>query len=275
VRAFVVRIPATSPDQTELAADRLWQLGVRAVEERRVGSDTELWTSVGESDSAIARALAMLGSSWDCRTVDIDDSPAETWREYARPIWVSPDIVIVPAWQQHELGDDPLVIQVEPGAAFGLGDHSTTRLSVGAVARLLRCRGDGPMVLDVGCGTGVVAITAALLGGNPVRAVDISSAAVEAAQHNAEINGVGNAIEIDTTPVVDLNGTYEIVVANILAPVLISLAPDLRRLTAPGGSLVISGVLAEAHEHVVAALAPMKVIEREIRDGWAAVTLQH
>jgi ribosomal protein L11 methyltransferase len=128
-------------------------------------------------------------------------------------------------------------------------------------------------VLDVGCGTGVIAVMAAMSGAGAVRAVDVASAAVEATRDNAVRNGV--VVEVDTASVGELEGEFDLVVANILAPILVELAVDLRRLTAPNGHLVVSGILAEHHEHVLAALAPMTVERTDTLDGWAAVTLRH
>jgi ribosomal protein L11 methyltransferase len=121
----------------------------------------------------------------------------------------------------------------------------------------------------------VIAVVAAVTGGVPVRAVDVASAAVEATRDNAERNGVADLVEADTTPLGDLDGCFDLVVANILAPTLIALAADLRRLTAAGGRLVVSGILADRHDHVLAALAPMLVERTDTLDGWAAVTLRH
>jgi len=276
MRAFVVTVGS---DEVDLASDVLWQLGVRAIEERQEpgGVDrVELWTAVGDEPDAVARAVERLGDRWPTRVVEVVDDTADTWREFARPMWVDEGSVVVPAWQDHVVGDGVVAIFIEPGGAFGLGDHPTTLLSLRAARRHL---GVDREVLDVGCGTGVIAIMAAImaarLGGGSVRAVDVASSAVEATSANAIRNGVADRIAVDTTPVGDLDGTYDLVVANILAPTLVELADDLRRLTAPEGRLVISGILADRHDHVVAALAPMLVERTDVLDGWAAVTLAH
>ena len=287
MKALVVSIPSGArqdiEQDIELASDQLWQLGVRAIEERSVGDQIELWTAVGESDNAIARASTGLGDRWKWRTEDVNVETGEAWRDFAGPMWVNSDLVVVPAWQEHSLaGDgevgegDPVVLRIEPGAAFGLGDHPTTELSLRALASLLSAQPPQQLaVLDVGCGTGVLAIAAVRLGADPVRAVDVASAAVEATTANALLNGVADQVNVDTAPAAELCGTYDIVVANILAPVLVRLADDLRRLTASGGHLIISGILADSHDHVLEALAPMSVVHSEVLDGWIAVSLQH
>jgi ribosomal protein L11 methyltransferase len=108
-----------------------------------------------------------------------------------------------------------------------------------------------------------------------VEAIDLSPGAVEATLANAERNGVAGRVRASTTPLASIEGPFDVVLANILAPALIELAEDLRRVTAPSGVLVISGVLEHAHDHVLAALAPMQVVDRLTRDGWAAVILRH
>jgi ribosomal protein L11 methyltransferase len=271
MRAFVVTVPVNDID---LASDALWQLGVRAIEERVGATDdvVELWTAVGENDTAIERASTALGERWSWSVVEVVEAASDTWREFAQPMWVDDTLVVVPAWQDQAVGDGVVVISIEPGGAFGLGDHPTTLLSLRAARRHLA---DGCDVLDVGCGTGVIAIMAALLGAGAVRAVDVASAAVEATRNNAVRNGIADRIEVDTASAADLDATFDLVVANILAPTLIELSDDLRRLTRPDGRLVISGILAERHEHVLEALAPMSVERVDTLDGWVAVTLCH
>jgi ribosomal protein L11 methyltransferase len=267
-RAFVVTCPVAEVD---VASDALWQLGVRAIEERAApdAEGVELWTAVGDEPRAVERAARALGGRWPSRVVDVHDEASETWRDFATPIRIDGDLVILPTWLDTDV-DASTVVRIEPGGAFGLGDHPTTTLSLRALNRLVD---DDVDVLDVGCGTGVVAVTAALLQRRPVRAIDISSAAVEATLDNARRNGVADAIEVDTTALADIDGDYDVVVANILAPVLVSLAADLQRVTR--GQLVISGVLASAHEHVVDALAPMRVSQVEELDGWVCLVLRH
>jgi ribosomal protein L11 methyltransferase len=185
---------------------------------------------------------------------------------------VNERLVIQPAWLEHV--DEPGVttIQIEPGGAFGLGDHPTTRLSALAIDALVR---PTDRVLDVGCGSGVLAVIAARRGAGSVVAIDIAEAAREATVENAVRNGVEPVVNASTTPIQDVEATFDIVVANILAPVLVEIAPALRRTTAPDGHLVISGVLTGGYSHVVEALRPMKAVAEQHLDGWSAVTLVH
>jgi ribosomal protein L11 methyltransferase len=277
IRAFIVTVPT---DDVDLASDRLWQLGVRAIEERAgSGGAVDLRTSVGRDEAAIVRAVGMLDPRWSWRTEDVSTAAAETWREYAAPNWITDDLVIVPEWLDLELDDGVTRVVIEPAGAFGLGDHPTSQLSARALRRELARRdaGDGApnSVLDVGCGTGVLSIVAALSGAPRVRAIDISADAIAATVANARRNGVADVIEVDDAAIGRVAGHFDIVVANVLAPELVSMAPDLRRLVADDGRLVISGILADAHDHVLEALRPMVVVERAAQDNWSAVTLGH
>ena len=280
MRAFVMVVPQLD---VEAASDVLWQLGVRAIEERIGGDGLELWTSVGDEPESVERAIVALNGRWQHRLVEVADEPAQTWREHVVPMRVDDDLVIVPAWQDSPAPAGATAVSIEPGGAFGLGDHPTTMLSLRALHRLLGADHDILDVIDVGCGTGVIAVTAAVLRDRlpdrlrhrPVRAVDVASAAVEATRDNARRNDVGDRVVADTTDLADIDDDYDIVVANILATVHVSLAADLQRLVRRRGRLVISGILAGSHRHVLDALAPMEVERTEELDGWACVVLRH
>jgi len=275
VRAFVL---TASSDAVDAASDALWGLGVRAIEERPTTGSVELWTAVGDEPEAIARAVEHIGGRWPHRIEEVSTGWSLAWREHARAVGVDERLTIVPAWR-HDVGaeaaGDALVVRIEPAGAFGLGDHPTTRASAVALLDLLEPGGDGLDVLDVGCGTGVLAITAAMCQDRSVRAIDVAAAAVEATIDNATRNGVGGRIEVDATPLESIEDGFDVVVANILAPTLVALADDLRRVTRPDGHLVISGVLEGSHDHVLAALAPMEAVHTVVVDGWASVTLRH
>jgi len=262
MRQLVVTVPAV---EVELASDSLWGLGVVAIEEREAADgEVELWTSLGEDVNGVELP-------WPWRFVEVDGAVADTWRQFATPVWVQPDLVVRPAWVPFDAPLGVTVLQIEPGATFGMGDHPTTVLSLRAARRLVAA---GCTVLDVGCGSGVLAIGACVFGAASAVGIDIAPAAVPTTEANAVANGVADRVAVGTTDLVDVEGSYDLVLANILAPTLVALADDLRRVLAPGGALVISGILADAHDHVLAALAPLQVVETETLDGWAAVTLR-
>lgn len=264
MRALVITV---DHDEVELASDALWALGVVAIEERAGPHGTvELWTSLGDE---VGYDDIALPDRWPWRLEHVDPAVAETWREHAEPIWVERDLVVRPQWVPFDAPDGVTVIHIDPGATFGMGGHPTTMLTLRALRRVLR---PGDRVLDVGCGSGVLAIAAMKFGAASATAIDISPAAVPVTRANAAANGV--EVEVSTTPLAEVEGTFDVVLGNILAPTLVTLAADLRRVLAPGGTLVISGVLDDAHQHVLDALAPLTAVHTDSEEGWAAVTLR-
>ncbi len=271
--AFVVSVPRVD---AELASDALWALGVVAIEERDPAGQAEdqfveLWTSLGDDVYVVERATAGFSPEWRWRLVEVDESVADTWRIHAVPTWVDADLVVCPAWVSFEPPANVQVIRIEPGATFGLGDHPTTVLSIRALRSEVFA---GASVLDVGCGSGVLGVAAALFGARRVDAIDLSPAAPAVTHHNAAANHVAGVVSATTTALAEMDGPYDVVVANILAPTLVDLAPELQRVTSLSGVLIISGVLADRHEHVQAALAPMRTVSRDVIDVWAAITLR-
>jgi ribosomal protein L11 methyltransferase len=195
-----------------------------------------------------------------------DAVPDQDWvrltREQFAPLQASPRLWIVPTWCEPP---DPraLNLRLDPGLAFGTGSHPTTGLCLEWLDLHLP---PGASVIDYGCGSGVLAIAACLLGASDVRGVDIDPAAVSASRANAAANGVEACFcgpdELDAPPA-------QVVVANILANPLRVLAPLLSNLSMPGGSVVLSGVLETQSEEVVRAYAPWFDFEpSRARDGW-------
>jgi len=270
VRTIVVTVPSADAD---LASDRLWKAGARAVEECDVRDGRiELRTSLGSDDSVALDRLGSVPDGWVVTFEEVVESPAETWKRFARPVEIHSGLVIAPAWSDVQTSSDPSVIWIDPGGSFGLGDHPTTRLTAFAADQLVDT---GDRVLDVGCGSGVLSIIAAMCGASRVVAIDIAEAAREATIDNAARNGVGDRIEVSVDPIGDVAGTFDIVLANVLAPALISMSADLKRLTAPHGWLVVSGVLTGGYDHVAGAMQPMRVADARHLDGWSAITFVH
>ncbi len=175
--------------------------------------------AVGDEPGAIERAIDAVRGRWPHRVVDVDDEPAQTWREFATIMTVDDGVLIVPAWMDLAAAPEARlgataptrVVRIEPGGAFGFGDHPTTMLSLRAVRRLVVSDAE---VIDVGCGTGVIAVLVAMLQGRPVRAIDVAAAAVEATIDNARRNEVGDRVIADAANLCDIDADYDVVVAN-------------------------------------------------------------
>lgn len=276
VTVVVLEVPAS---EAELAADALWACGVAAVEERASDSGThdrviELWTSLGPDHDVIRRALEGFPARWRWRLVDVDGDVVHRWRLHARPTWVQDDLVVTPAWYDGSLGErarSATVVTIDPGEAFGMGDHPTTIASLRALRTAVHPHAT---VLDVGCGSGVLGIAALLLGARRVEAVDIAEVAVTATNANARRNGVEARLSVSSTPLAQVDGAFDVVVANILAPALRELAPEFRRVLQPDGVLVVSGLLIDRYDDVVAAMAPLRLIDTETCENWVALTFR-
>ncbi len=236
----------------EVAADQLWQAGATAILE---GHHTLL---AGFADADVA-AAAIADMRWPSSVTDVADPLgwAEAWKPYARAT-VAGRLVVHPPWIDPVLEHGQFAVSIDPGASFGHGAHPTTALLLREVSH--RVSG-GERVLDVGCGSGVLGIAAARCGAAEVVAIDIDPVAVSTAAANARVNGV--AIAESTTPLSEIDDTFDIVLANMLAVHLADLADDLLRVAA-GGVLLISGVLAG---RPVAGLPFEPIAEL---DGWIA-----
>lgn len=200
------------------------------------------------------------------------DVPDTDWvrltQSQFEPIPVGERLWIVPSWHEVPTGlpDDAVVIRLDPGLAFGTGSHPTTHVCLHWLAQ---CLPAGAAVLDYGCGSGILAIAARKLGAGPTVGVDIDPQAVQSTRDNAAINQVRlQACLPDALP----EGQYPVVVANILSNPLKVLAPMLCQRVAPGGHLVLSGVLERQADEVAAAYAPWLTLSVwQARDGWVCL----
>lgn len=195
----------------------------------------------------------------------------DNWKTYFLPKKVGRRLVVKPTWYDYEGGDDDLVIELDPGMAFGTGTHETTSLCLRLMEEHLR---PGDRVLDVGCGSGILSIAAARLGAASVLGVEIDPQAAEVARENVARNGVGDVVRVmegDLTQGVAFRG--ELVVANLMADLIVRLSPDVGKHLLPGGLYIASGILLEKRDAVAGAIRGAGFAIEEIReDGmWCAI----
>lgn len=235
--------------------------------------DEEIWKlSTFDACAAFEDTVCLLGRLKLCvRTVD-DNDWKDNWKEYFKPVKITDRIVIKPSWEDYEKQEGEIVIEIDPGAAFGTGKHPTTTMCIKALEKYIRT-GEST-VLDVGCGSGILSIAAGLLGARDVLGIDIDPLAVIVSKENAAFNKLEdriNIVEGDLTKGVDYKA--DIVVANLMADLVVILAKDVRRHLNPGGLYVSSGILAEKKEEVAAKIreAGFEIVEIYEEDEWVCI----
>lgn len=209
---------------------------------------------------------------------------AHAWKKFYKPLRIGERVVLKPSWEEFAARPDDLVVELDPGMAFGTGLHPTTRLCVAALEQTVRV---GDVVLDVGTGSGVLAIVAAKLGARRIVATDIDPIAVTVTQENAARNGLALApegpLEVRQASVpADLGGSVHVLVANILAEVLAGLLDSryanvpLAEPVAPGGHLILSGIIAERVDLVLETMARhnLTLVNRLDEGDWVALIAQ-
>ncbi len=289
-----------SPDESDDVAAALFELGATGVEERDAstlvrGAGPGRVTVVGSfetreaADAAVGEmAAAFPGGSPRIEEV-VGDAWRDAWKEHFAPFALTPRLVVVPPWSPRlEREPGVMFLELEPGRAFGTGLHATTSLvaqvlhdfAVGVAPReappVLGCD-----VLDVGTGSGILSFVALLYGASRALAIDIDPDVVEVVRENAARNGLSDRIEVRAAGVETIVSTFSLVLANIEARVLLPLAPELVRVLAPGGALVLSGILESEHDAIVRTYTslPRRLVHTDTRrrgdaggEGWVAIS---
>lgn len=271
----ILRVP---PEQLEIAELRLWELGASGLEHR----DTT--TLVPEpahgrtvimaafADEGVARkAHAELEREFDASLSFIPHEDwAVEWRRGFGPQRIGERLWLQPSWQQAASQPGDVVLTIDPENAFGSGDHETTRLVLTILERRLQ---GGESVLDVGCGSGVLSIAAVRLGAASAVAIDIEEDAVAVTRRNAELNGVVSEVRVSSQPLAAVSGTFDVVLANIETRVLVDMHEALAAKMAPGGFLVLSGILRHERDDLLAVYHSMELRESLEEGEWCACVL--
>ena len=190
---------------------------------------------------------------------------ANTWKQYYKPSKVGEKIVVKPIWEEYEEKEGELVVNLDPGMAFGTGTHETTRMCIQALEKYVK---EESTVFDVGCGSGILAIAAAKLGAKLAVGVDLDPVAVESSIENVGYNNLNNIEILHGNLVEVIDGKADIVVANILAEIICILTDDVKRVMKDGGVFITSGIIHDRVDMVCEKLEAtgFEVIEKN-RDG--------
>jgi ribosomal protein L11 methyltransferase len=233
-----------------------------------------------ETIDTIQQALWHLGRLRSIGELQISDREEEDWANAWKAHYsvhrVGRRVLVRAPWHEFQPAPGEVVVELDPGMAFGTGLHPSTQLSMIAIEDELR---PGWSVLDVGIGSGILATAAALLGARSVDGVDIEPVAVRAARENAERNGVASIVRVEHGSVGDggpFTGEYDLVVANIIARILVELAPALAKAVRPGGRLILGGIIDVKEGSVRAAFDDqgLTLLRREQREDWVVLVLQ-
>jgi ribosomal protein L11 methyltransferase len=195
------------------------------------------------------------------------------WKKYFKPQRVSDYIVIKPTWEEYTPENDETVVEIDPGMAFGTGTHETTRMCIALLEEYLQA---GDLVLDVGCGSGILSVAAAKLGAGSVLALDLDSVAVETAEKNVALNDTGQTVRVirsDILSAVSRETRFNIVVANIIADVIVELNQTVLEYMKKPGIYICSGIIRERLDDVLASLKEngLRAIKILNMGEWCAV----
>lgn len=267
-----------TPEEVDEVSYLLWELGALGVEERdastlnkQAGGVAVTLVASFADDAAAKSAIDELAPRSASLEHVVGDAWREAYKQYFKVTRLGPRLVIRPSWEPYAPEAHDVVVTVDPGRAFGTGTHESTRLLMAALDE--RVRG-GERVLDVGCGTGILAICALKLGAVSALCIDVDPDAVEVTRENALSNEVQDRIEATTTDVADVPDSYPLVLANIQATVLIPLAEPIAARVAVGGLLFMSGILIGQEHDVLAAYPGFELLASPKEGEWIALILK-
>ena len=198
---------------------------------------------------------------------------SKKWKEHWKPTKISDRIVICPTWETYNTKADEIVVNIDPGNAFGTGTHATTQLCVKSCEKYMK---DGAVVADIGCGSGILAICAMKLGAKSADAVDTDDTATETAQINAKVNNENTITFKTASSEILIDNKYDFVFANILHNVLAEIMPDLKRIMKPQAYMVLSGILDGKEPIVLKSIETnkLKIVEELRQKEWIAYVVQ-
>lgn len=206
-------------------------------------------------------------------TKQIDEEDwANAWKKYFKPFKAGDKIVIKPTWEDYKMEQDEIIVEIDPGMAFGTGDHETTLMCLKLLERYIK---KGDTVFDVGCGSGILGIAAGKLGAEKVLCVDFDENACKVASENVEINKIGHAVNVERGNLLDIaTDKADVIVANIIADIIIYFSKQASELIKSGGIFISSGIITQRRDDVIHELKNngFCIIEVMEMGEWCAIT---
>jgi len=206
-----------------------------------------------------------------------DQDWSSTWKEHFKPFTITEGLSIVPTWEEYQPAEGELVITMDPGMAFGTGHHATTSMALDFLRKIMTERTKNISVLDVGCGTGILGMGAALFGADKVLMIDNDPEAVRVALENLSLNPAGSEIQVLQTPLEEMEDVFDCIVANIIHDVLLAMKETFYRLLPEDGDLVLSGILhGEQEQNIIREFeaSGFSCRAKEQQEEWAALHLR-
>ncbi len=304
----------TSQEGADIAAQAFYEVGITGLviedpdELSQLSKEEFFWDYIDESmvgtsdgtvvikaylssDSSLGEKLSLIKDkiNWlknrdlgvDLGSLDIElasvreEDWSNTWKKYYKPMKVSDRIVIKPSWETYNKKKGQVILTLDPGMAFGTGTHETTMLCMQAIDQYIR---PDHSLIDIGCGTGVLSIGALLLGAKAATAIDLDGNAVEIARKNAQINKVLDRMTLVHGNLLDeIEGSYDIVVANIIADVIIELSQYVTNYIKAGGLFISSGIIHERLDEVIEQIESVGLILEKVEKmgEWAMVVSRY
>ena len=271
-------------DYSELEEEAEEIAHINLIDEELIAKDrtvSVIHIYISECDNA-AEALEFLkerltaaGIEYKAGSDGVNDSDwNENWKKYFHATEIGQRLTIVPSWEEYDNRENRVLLHIDPGAAFGTGTHATTSLCLELLQDYIK---DGFKMLDIGCGSGILAIASVLLGADSAVGVDIDAQSVKTARENAEINGVSDRTEFIVGDLAEkVSGRFPVVCANIVADVVIRLLDGAEKYIADGGVLIVSGIIDIRENDVLEAAKKhgYEISQKRYRDNWCAFALR-
>jgi ribosomal protein L11 methylase PrmA len=269
----VIIVVATTVDGVAGVQDHLRTLGVTPAEVRAPSDVRRLVLAPVRDEARGASIVSRLRTDGQVAVLRPEAGPRlEAWIRHSRPITIGQRLCLCFAWSEHDRPGLSHVVELDPDGGFGSGQHPSTRLLLDVLAARIV---GGERVIDVGCGSGVLALSALRLGASTAFGVDVEADAIEATRRNAALNGFEQRVEARLPPMNEIGGVFDVVLANIGRAALLEISADLSRLVSPGGWVAVSGIAPTQCSVVAAAMRPLEVVEDRTCDEWSALVFAY